>query len=93
MAERIIDDFKHNSNLEAASHSAAFAMALEADAQSIGSTIYSGFNKQLVTEAFMNDVSSDYEPIIGISLGFKDPAAIVYPKKMKSLSDFVVFKK
>lgn len=89
----IIDQLKDSAILEATGHIVSFAMALEADAHGVGSTIYTGLDREVVAETFRNDISNDYEPVIGISFGYKSPDAIVYPKKLKPLSDFVVYKK
>lgn len=92
-SKNVIDHIKSTAILEATGHIVSFAMALEADAHGVGSTIYTGLDREVVAETFKNDISSDFEPVIGISFGYKSPDAIVYPKKLKPLSDFVTYKK
>lgn len=92
-SQGVIDHLKGNANLEATGHIVAFALALEADAQGVGSTIYTGFDRELVIKTFANDISDDYEPSIAISLGFKAEGYEVRPKKIKPLTEVVIYNK
>lgn len=92
-SQSVIDHFKSNANLEATGHIVAFALALEADAQGVGSTIYTGFDKELTTTNLKDKVSKDYELSIAISLGYKTEGYETRPKKIKPLSEVVIYNK
>ena len=92
--EMAIGHFKSRYDLSGTAFSVAYGMALEADANGVGSTIYTGFDKDAIEKYFAGQMPSNYEAVLGVSFGIKSEKAMVYPKALKPLSDFVVeFKK
>lgn len=85
-----LNHFATRYDVPGAAHAVALAMALEADANGVGSVIFSGFNKEGMEELFKDIVPTNYELTVGVSFGIKSDKAVVYPRQEKPLSDFVI---
>lgn len=87
-------DGQTNFGIKGQAYALTLAMALEADANGIGSTIFAGVNKQLASQHFKDTIdTSRYEATLSISLGYKADDFVIPEKKMKSKEELVKFVK
>lgn len=81
-------------DLPGTGYAVALSMALEADANGVGSTIFAGFDKHKAAQVLHDKVdTTKYEATLGISLGIKSPNAVIFPRNSKKIEEVVSFVK